>query len=192
MTFAEIGEEIEGKRLMKILNNDESTQTNVFLGRFTHYKKSREAIEVEIYCNQIMMNQTICKSIIVIDITDKIQLINSLQSEKQQTARFQSQLLSSQLNPHFIFNTLNDFQYYILKGEIKDSLQNIADFSQLMRQVLENSDSNFISFSDEIKFINSYINISKKRINQILDFSVEIGENFNLKSQRFKVLILFF
>lgn len=190
MTFAEIGEKIEGTRLMEILNKDESIHTNVFLGRFTHYKKSQEAIEVEIYCNQIMMNQTICKTIIVIDITDKIQLINSLQLEKQQSARFQSQLLSSQLNPHFIFNTLNSFQYYILKGEIKDSLQNIAEFSQLMRQVLENSDSTLIPFSEEIKFINSYINISKKRLNQTLDFSIQIPESFNLKSQYIPPMLL--
>ena len=120
MTFVEMGEEIEGLRLMALLDKDESANENVFVGRFIHYKKSQEAIEVEIYSNQIMMNNTVCKSIIAFDITDKIQVINSLQLEKQQSARFQSQLLSSQLTPHFIFNTLNSFQYYILKGEVKD------------------------------------------------------------------------
>ena len=190
MTFVEMGEETEGLRLMEILDSDESTQESAFVGRFKHFKKSREAMEVEIYCNQILMNHTICKSIIVFDITDKIQVINSLQLEKQQSARFQSQLLSSQLTPHFIFNTLNSFQYYILKGEIKDSIQNIAGFSQLMRQVLENSDSPYISFFDEITFLNSYIKISKKRINQTLDFSIQIPDNFKLRSQFIPPMLL--
>lgn len=190
MSFVELGEESEGKRLMDILNKNESSQENVFVGRFKHFKKSQEAIEVEIYCNQIIMDQTICKSIIAFDITDKIQVINSLQLEKQQSARFQSQLLSSQLTPHFIFNTLNSFQYYILKGDIKDSVQNIAEFSQLMRQVLENSDSPYISFYDEIAFINSYINISKKRINWPLDFSIKTSENFKRRSQFIPPMLL--
>lgn len=190
MTFVEMGEEIEGLRLMELLNCDESTQEIAFLGRFKHFKKSREAIEVEIYCNQIMMNHAICKSIIVFDITDKIQVIDSLQLEKRQSARFQSQLLSSQLTPHFIFNTLNSFQYYILKGEIKDSIQNIAGFSQLMRQVLENSDSPYISFYDEITFVNNYIKISKKRINQTLDFSIQVPDDFNLRSQFIPPMLL--
>lgn len=190
MTFVELGEEAEGLRLMEILNRDESIQENTFIGRFKHFKKSQEAIEVEIYCNQIMMNHTICKSIIAFDITDKIQVINSLQLEKQQSVRFQSQLLSSQLNPHFIFNTLNSFQYYILKGEIMDSVRNIAEFSQLMRQVLENSDSPYISFFDEIKFLKSYIKISKKRINQTLDLSIQISENFKWRSQFIPPMLL--
>ncbi|WP_305951741.1 histidine kinase [Emticicia oligotrophica] len=190
MTFAEIGEEVEGSILMEVLNRDEKNQENVFVGRFTHYKKSKEALEVEIYCNQITINNTVCKSIIAFDITDKIQVINSLQLEKQQSARFQSQLLSSQLNPHFIFNTLNSFQYYILKGEIKDSLQNIAEFSQMMRQVLENSNSPYISFFDEITFLKSYIKISQKRIKQTLDFTIQISENFRWRSQFIPPMLL--
>ncbi|WP_435354654.1 histidine kinase [Emticicia sp. SJ17W-69] len=190
MSFVELGEESEGKRLMELLNKNESSQENVFIGRFKHFKKSEEAIEVEIYCNQIIMDQTICKSIIAFDITDKIHVINSLQLEKQQSARFQSQLLSSQLTPHFIFNTLNSFQYYILKGDIKDSVQNIAEFSQLMRQVLENSDSPYISFHDEIAFINNYIKISKKRINRSCDFSIQTSENFKRRSQFIPPMLL--
>ncbi|CAH0994811.1 Regulator of RpoS [Emticicia aquatica] len=190
MTFIDIGDEIEGQQLMEILNKDESTQGNIFVGRYKHFKKSKEEIDVEIYCNQIVLNQSICKSIIAFDITDKIQIINSLRLEKQQSARFQSQLLSSQLNPHFIFNTLNSFQYYILKGEIEESIQNIAEFSKLMRQVLENSDSTFISFFDEIKFINTYINISKKRLPQSLDFSIQISDGFHLKSQFIPPMLL--
>lgn len=190
ITFVEMGEEIEGLRLMALLDKDESANENVFVGRFKHFKKSGKAIEVEIYSNQILMNHTICKSIIAFDITDKIQVINSLQLEKQQSARFQSQLLSSQLNPHFIFNTLNSFQYYILKGEVKDLVQNIAEFSQLMRQVLENSDSPYISFFDEMTFLNSYVKISKRRINQQLDFSIQVSDNFKWRSQFIPPMLL--
>ncbi len=59
-----------------------------------------------------------------------------------------------------------------------------------MREVLENSDSAFISFFDEIKFINRYINISQKRLTQALDFSIQIPENFKLKSQFIPPMLL--
>jgi PAS domain S-box-containing protein len=190
ISFGDIGDPKESPALIEILNKNQESDENTFVGVFKHFKKTGEEIQVEIYCKQININNTVCKTIIGFDITDKIEIINSLRQEKQQSSGFQSQLLSSQLNPHFIFNTLNSFQYYILRGEIEETMHNISQFSKLMRQVLENSDTAFISFTDEIKFINSYVDISKKRISQNLDFSIKISDGFRLSKQFIPPMLL--
>lgn len=107
------------------------------------------------------------------DVTERVQAIINIDYEKRHSMEYQYQLLSSQLNPHFIYNTLNSFQYYILQGNIEESLNHISDFSQLMRRVLENSMSQFISLDEEVMFLEQYIRISQKRMKDKLSFKIE-------------------
>jgi CheY-like chemotaxis protein len=124
------------------------------------------------------------------NVTDKTLALQTLQVEKKQRALYQSQLLSSQLNPHFIYNTLNSFQYYILSGEVEESLNNISAFSALMRQVLENSIYKTISFQEEIDFIYRYIEISKRRLQQPFECSIVTSSNFDPAGQHIPPMLL--
>ena len=124
------------------------------------------------------------------NVTDKIVALRTLQYEKKQSALYQSQLLSSQLNPHFIYNTLNSFQYYILSGEVEESLHNISAFSSLMRQVLENSIYTTISFQEEMDFIHKYIEISKRRLQQPFEFCFVTSPNFEPAGQFIPPMLL--
>lgn len=107
------------------------------------------------------------------DVSDRVNSIIKISNEKKQSIAYQYQLLSSQLNPHFIYNTLNSFQYYILKGNVEESLNHISDFSTLMRRVLENSMNKYITIDEEIRFLQQYIRISKQRMSRELSFIVE-------------------
>lgn len=107
------------------------------------------------------------------DVTERVNAIINVEHEKKQSMAYQYQLLSSQLNPHFIYNTLNSFQYYILQGNIEESLNHISDFSQLMRRVLENSMSQYITVDEEVLFLEQYIRISQKRMKNNLNFKIE-------------------
>ena len=82
-------------------------------------------------------------------------------------------IMSSQLNPHFIFNALNSIQYRILEGETLSALEFIGNFSKLMRQVLNNSLKPFISLKDEIDFLESYINLERQRKDSDFEYSIE-------------------
>ncbi len=114
------------------------------------------------------------------DISDRIDSLEKLKEEKLQSTEYELQLLSSQLNPHFIFNTLNSFQYYILNEKPEDSLDYISNFSKLMRLVLENSTKKFIYCSDEIKFLKSYLEISKSRKKGKFDYQIEVCDSIDI------------
>ena len=83
-------------------------------------------------------------------------------------------LLSSQLSPHFIFNSLNSVQYFILDENIEPALDYISEFSHLMRNVLQNSLEDYISISDEIDFLVMYMNLELKRFKNKFTYSIDI------------------
>lgn len=80
--------------------------------------------------------------------------------------------LRSQMNPHFLFNSLNIIQDFITNENYKDSLICLSDLSKLLRMILEASRSNLIYLSTELKIIELFINII--RIRYVHDFSCNI------------------
>lgn len=99
---------------------------------------------------------------------------NELIEERTKTLKHQSKLLSTQLNPHFIFNSLNSIQYYILENADEPALEFLSKFSSLMRAVLHNSDQLRISLKEEVDFLRLYLDLEMGR--HINKFDYEIVE----------------
>lgn len=108
------------------------------------------------------------------DIKNAYQLVSK---EKQQALIYQSRLLSSQLNPHFMFNALNSVQYYVLNEEVEPALDFVSDFSKLIRLTLKNSLKDYINLTTEIEFLNSYLKLEQQRFRSKFDFIIEVDEN---------------
>lgn len=87
--------------------------------------------------------------------------------------------LQQQMNPHFIFNTLNSIQNFILTGGEKEALQYLAILSNLIRGNLENLASEFILLNNEIDFISKYLQLEKLRLKDKLNYEInnEIEDN---------------
>ncbi|MBV7533238.1 histidine kinase [Chitinophaga sp. sic0106] len=91
------------------------------------------------------------------------------QSEKRKTeynrriAELEAKALTNQMNPHFIFNSLNSVQHLILEKEEKQALNFLADFATLMRQMLNNSRKSYLSLEEEIAFLTRYLELEKIR-----------------------------
>ena len=100
--------------------------------------------------------------------------------------------LRSNLNPHFIFNTMNLIQSLIVRNQSRKALQATSDLAQLNRKFLENSNLEFVSLKKEIGFIEDYINLEKMRFeeDQKFEFSIEITNEVNLDSWKIPPLIL--
>lgn len=81
--------------------------------------------------------------------------------------------IQSQMNPHFIFNSLNSIQDLVLKGDIDNSYTYITTFSNLVRRTLNYSEKDFIEFDQEIKLIELYLSLEKLRFKDDIDFSIQ-------------------
>jgi len=82
-------------------------------------------------------------------------------------------ILKSQINPHFLFNSLNNLYGLVLKNENEIAAQNILHLSDLMRYILESSSRKEVTLNEEIKFINNYLELEKLRLSALIDIKFE-------------------
>jgi len=93
--------------------------------------------------------------------------------------------LRSQMNPHFIFNALNSVNNYIAQNDERAANKYLADFSKLMRSVLENSELDFIPLEKEIELLGLYLKLEHERFKDKFDFTLKIDPS--LKDAKIQV-----
>ncbi len=98
---------------------------------------------------------------------------------QQKFAELELHALRSQMNPHFIFNSLNAIQYFIQSNDRKQSDEYISKFAHLIRLFLEASKKKYISLDEEIKVIRAYIELEKLRFRGKMESNIEIEESLN-------------
>lgn len=98
---------------------------------------------------------------------------------ENQILELESELLRSQMNPHFIFNSLNSIKYFALTKESTQTARYITKFSKLMRMILQNSRKHLLSLSEEIEFLNLYLEIESKRFVEKFKFEIEVDRTLD-------------
>jgi ligand-binding sensor domain-containing protein len=93
-----------------------------------------------------------------------------LEIEKQMFSLEQT-ALRLQINPHFIFNSLNSIQSFVIANDTDLAINYLAKFAQLMRLILSNSYQSFIPIADELKALRYYLDIERLRFSNKFDFS---------------------
>jgi hypothetical protein len=120
----------------------------------------------------------------------RIQQIKQQENLKVRTARSQLAALKSQMNPHFIFNALNSLQAYILKKDIQESNRFLSRFSQLMRDILQNSGNIFIPLEKEINIVKAYLEIEKVRFDNCFTWSIKLENIENTNTLQIPAMII--
>jgi Histidine kinase/Y_Y_Y domain/Two component regulator propeller len=82
--------------------------------------------------------------------------------------------LRSQMNPHFIFNCLNSIQNFIINHNVEATNWYLTEFAHLIRQTLDNSDKATISITNEIKYLQRYLELEKMRFGNSFAFKVQV------------------
>jgi tetratricopeptide (TPR) repeat protein len=97
-------------------------------------------------------------------------------------AELELQSLRAQLNPHFMFNSLNAIQDLILKEDNDRSHLYLSRFSKLLRMLLDNANQPFVSVKQEIEFLELYLSLENLRIPD-LQFSIEKDPKINTEER---------
>jgi tetratricopeptide (TPR) repeat protein len=87
--------------------------------------------------------------------------------------------LRQQMNPHFIFNTLNSIQYYMYQHDKLATNNYLTKFSSLMRKVLENSQHTSISLHDELDALNLYLELECIRFKDRFDYKIIVDDEID-------------
>lgn len=87
--------------------------------------------------------------------------------------------LRAQMNPHFIFNAMNSIQGFIMENNNEAARKYLNRFSQLMRNILENSKKPVISLKEELNTLNLYLELEKLRFGNIFEFDINVDKNID-------------
>ena len=87
--------------------------------------------------------------------------------------------LRQQMNPHFVFNTLNSIQYYMYQNDKLSTNNYLTKFSDLMRKILENSQHTTISIADELNAVQLYIELELLRFKNKFDFQIVVDDDID-------------
>ena len=88
--------------------------------------------------------------------------------------------LRAQMNPHFIFNALNSVQQYILQGNVDEANKYLSKFSRLQREILHNSDQQFISLEKEKEMLELYLQLEQLRFNGSFSYEIVFDNSLDL------------
>lgn len=112
-----------------------------------------------------------------------------LKNEKELLTLEQS-MLRSQMNPHFLFNSLNSIKLYIINNEKKNAVHYLNKFSKLVRKILEASSLKEIPLAEELETIELYMNIENIRFSNEINFKINIDEGIDPHTIKIPSLIL--
>ncbi len=165
-----------------ILNEENSRQIAELKTRYELEKKDEKLNELSLK-NQIQ-RQSITRYnyllgalffIAVLIATLAILMIRQRRMKvENQTAELQQKLLRSQMNPHFIFNTLFSIQTYIQEKNLATASQFLSRFAKLMRHILENSKHDFVSLQDEMDFLDEYLKTQQLRYGGSFKYNITV------------------
>lgn len=91
----------------------------------------------------------------------------------------ENRLLRSQMNPHFLFNSLNSVQRYIGENNPLQAQAFLSKFSGLIRNILDSSMCSFVPLEKEVETINLYLNIEQQRFQGKFDFEIVVDESLD-------------
>ncbi|GAA0533164.1 histidine kinase [Chitinophaga japonensis] len=98
--------------------------------------------------------------------------------------------IRAQINPHFIFNCLNSIQLFVMQRDYEYAQKYLSDFSYLIRKTLDFSRRNFISLTDEITYLNTYLGLEKMRFENKMEYDIRVDPTINTTELEVPAMLL--
>jgi len=100
----------------------------------------------------------------------------------QQNIQLKQRLFRSQMNPHFIFNSLASIQNSIINEDPMKASKYLARFSKLVRNILDSSTAETITLENEINTIENYLTLQKIRYPEMINFNVSVDDGIDVEA----------
>lgn len=104
---------------------------------------------------------------------------------RRKIVKYQQQALSNQMNPHFLFNSLNSIHRYLLESKPIFASKYLSKFARLMRLVLNNSSQEYITIKQEIEGLKLYLELESLRMKNAFTFDIYVDQS--LKSDKYLI-----
>jgi sensor histidine kinase YesM len=130
------------------------------------------------YIRQLELNQAITEKL-------NIQLI-----QEKKISELENIALRSQMNPHFLFNSLNAIKFFVMSGKSQLAANYLNRFSRLIRLILEHSKESLISLQDELTALKLYLEIESTRFDDSFRYQIEVAGTLDTERLMIPPLLL--
>ncbi|MDR6370495.1 tetratricopeptide (TPR) repeat protein [Chryseobacterium bernardetii] len=171
-------------KLPSLVSKDRSLVDNKILEdteqRISQLEKEKE-LKDELIRKKNVFNYSLIGALILL--TGLIIFIfRTLKKVQTKNKKIALQSLRREMNPHFIFNSLNSVNHFIATNNELEANQYLTKFSKLMRGVMENSTEDFIPFQQELDLLQNYLALEKTRFADKFDYEIEVDESLNMQN----------
>lgn len=189
----------EAEKFDNELINDRNLQyINDLILRYEAEKRNNEisnlANENELVKLRLRRNQTtILVSALVIGLVGTILFIMYRQYQSNYEKRvmgLEQNMLRSQMNPHFLFNSLNSIKLYIINNDKKNAVHYLNKFSKLVRRILDGSSLKETSLAEELETVELYLNIENIRFSEGITYAIKVDDGINPENVKIPSLVL--
>lgn len=169
------------KDLEKVIKAD-STLQDLELIALTEQKikklEEEQVLKDKLISKQNTINYALLGGLFLLGILI-IFIYKSLRSIRRRNKIIALQSLRKDMNPHFIFNSLNSINQFISQHDERTANQYLTKFSTLMRGVLEHSAHDFIPLSKEVSMIENYLQLEYQRFKDKFTYTLHIDETID-------------
>ena len=125
---------------------------------------------------------------VIVIITKKI--VNNNNNRRNQRRELELKSIYSQINPHFIFNSLSTAQYFVKKNRTAEAYEHINQFSDLLRSYIKSSRDKYITIAEELQNLENYLQLQLTRFENKFEYKFEIDNSVNPSSIKIPSLLL--
>jgi len=116
--------------------------------------------------------------------------LQAIQKYETQLREVQDAALRSQMNPHFLFNSLNSIRYFIVANDNDKAAGYLTKFSRLIRMILENSKKKTVLLADEIHLLDLYVNMEQIRFEDKFDYEVVLAPDLDIHKKMIPPMLI--
>jgi len=146
-------------------------------GRIQELEKEK-ALQQELMNRKNTLNYVLIGSVLAMVLL-LLFIIKSWRAIKIKNKKIALQSLRREMNPHFIFNSLNSVNQYIAENNELEANKYLTSYSGLMRNIMENSNKDFVRLSVELEQLKKYLDLEHLRFNDKFDYHIAIDETLD-------------
>ena len=109
---------------------------------------------------------------------------------QHRTSQLEMHALRAQMNPHFLFNSLNSINRFIIQNNSDQASGYLTKFSRLMRLILQNSQHELIPLENELEALKLYLELEAVRFDHHFTYAIKIDENLDVGALKVPPLII--
>ena len=168
-----------GHKQKKILQQNRVSQEKI-IAQYKENERLKETVQLKLEENLRLMSEE----------AEQERFEKLKANYEKELAEMKVTALKSQMNPHFIFNSLNSIKLYIIDNDKDNAVYYLNKFSKLIRKILSSTRLKTISLAEELEIMRLYMSIENIRFEDKINFDIIVSPELNTDTVQLPSMIL--